>query len=282
VHRPSRSRRLAVTLAALALSGLTACSGASGSGAGSGHPVSAAPPVGSVSASPRASGSASAAARPLAGKVIAIDPGHNGGNFAHPDEIARQVQAGGFSKECDTTGTETDAGYTEAAFTFDVATRLAALLRAEGATVVLTRTNNDTVGPCVDVRARIGNQAHANAAISLHADGGPPTGRGYHVMEPVLIKGYTDAIVGPSAKLAAAINAAYRAGTGMPPSNYIGTDGIDPRGDMGGLNLSTVPKVLVECGNMRNATDARLLTDATFRAKIAASLAAGMAAYLGA
>jgi N-acetylmuramoyl-L-alanine amidase len=272
-----------VILALTGLAGLTACSEASGSGAGEGHLVSSAPEAtASSSGSAAPSASSQAPAKPLAGKVIAIDPGHNGGNFAHPDEIARQVQAGGFTKECDTTGTETDAGYTEAAFTFDVATRLTALLRAEGATVVLTRTDNDSVGPCVDQRAEIGNRAHANAAISIHADGGPVTGRGYHVMEPVLIKGYTDAIVAPSARLAAAINSAYRAGTGMPPSNYIGTDGIDPRGDMGGLNLSTVPKVLVECGNMRNATDATLLTSAAFRAKIAAALAAGLAAYVSA
>lgn len=261
----------------LALLGVAACSGGpSGSGAGSGHTVRATPPP-----SGKGAASASPSARPLAGKVVAIDPGHDGGNFAHPDEIARKVQAGGFTKECDTTGTETDAGYTEAAFTFDVATRLAASLRAEGATVVLTRTNDTGVGPCVDQRAEIGNRAHADAAISIHADGGPATGRGYHVMEPVLIKGYTDKIVGPSAKLAAAISESYRTGTGMPPSNYIGTDGIDPRGDMGGLNLSTVPKVLVECGNMRNATDARLLTDARFRARIASSLAAGLTDYLG-
>ena len=274
-----------VTLALTGLAGLTACSDASGSGAGDGHLVSSAPRAsGSASAVPSGSPSAPAdpAARPLAGKVIAVDPGHNGGNFTHTAEISRQVQAGGFTKECDTTGTETDAGYTEAAFTFDVATRLTALLRAEGATVVLTRTDNTSVGPCVDERAAIGNRAHANAAISIHADGGPVSGRGYHVMEPVLIKGYTDAIVSPSARLAAAINAAYRSGTGMPPSDYIGTDGIDPRGDMGGLNLSTVPKVLVECGNMRNATDAGLLASAAFRARIAAALAAGLAAYVSA
>jgi N-acetylmuramoyl-L-alanine amidase len=279
-----------VALVALAgltgVAGLAGCSGGtSGRTAGSGHLVSAAPPV--RTQSPGASGSsasprAPAAVRPLAGRVVAVDPGHDGGNFTHTAEIARQVQAGGFTKECDTTGTETDGGYTEAEFTFDVATRLAALLRAEGATVVLTRTDNTGVGPCVDERARIGNQAHANAAISIHADGGPPAGRGYHVMEPVLIKGYTDAIVAPSARLAAALNGAYRAGTGMPPSDYIGTDGIDPRGDMGGLNLSTVPKVLVECGNMRNATDAQLLTSAAFRARVAAALAAGLATYLAA
>src|SRR5207244_9143389 len=106
----------------------------------------------------------------LTGKTIAIDPGHNGANGSHPEEINRPVDAGGFKKECDTTGTATNAGYTEAAYTFDVATRLAAVLRAAGATVVMTRSTNDGVGPCIDRRAAIGNEAKADAAISIHAD----------------------------------------------------------------------------------------------------------------
>jgi N-acetylmuramoyl-L-alanine amidase len=76
-------------------------------------------------------------------------------------------------KACDTAGAQTDAGYPEHAFTFNVAMRLARLLRAEGATVVLTRPNDHGVGPCVTQRAAIGNRAHADAAISIHADGGP-------------------------------------------------------------------------------------------------------------
>ena len=53
----------------------------------------------------------------------------------------------------------------------------ARLFVAEGATVVLTRTSNTGVGPCVTERAAIGNRARADAAISIHADGGPPGGR---------------------------------------------------------------------------------------------------------
>src|SRR5262245_7442838 len=101
----------------------------------------------------------------LSGAVIAVDPGHNGGNGSHPSEINRLVNAGGFTKACDTTGTSTNSGYAEAAYTFDVATRLAAVLRATGATVVLTRQNNTSVGPCVDERAAIGNRANADVAI---------------------------------------------------------------------------------------------------------------------
>src|SRR6476620_10350989 len=44
----------------------------------------------------------------LAGKVVTIDPGHDGGNAAHPDVINHQVDVGnGQTKECDTVGTQT-------------------------------------------------------------------------------------------------------------------------------------------------------------------------------
>ena len=54
--------------------------------------------------------------------------------------------------------------------------------------------------------------------------------------------------------------------TGMPVSTYDGADGLQPRNDLAGLNLTTVPKVLIETGNMRNATDAALLGHAGFPA----------------
>ena len=110
----------------------------------------------------------------LNGKVILVDPGHNGGNFGAPSVINRLIWNGRETETCDTTGTETDSGYTEALFNWHVALDLTADLRAEGATVVLTRTSNTGVGPCVTKRAAIGNAAHANAAVSIHADGGPP------------------------------------------------------------------------------------------------------------
>src|SRR6266446_7608213 len=99
-----------------------------------------------------------ALALPLHGKTIVIDPGHNGANWAHPAEINRLVDAGGFRKACDTTGTSTNDGYREPAYNLDVAMRLARILRAAGARVVLTRTTNDGWGPCINERAAVGNR----------------------------------------------------------------------------------------------------------------------------
>jgi N-acetylmuramoyl-L-alanine amidase len=101
-------------------------------------------------------------------------------------------------------------------------------------------------------------------------------------MEPKKVGAPSDAIIGPSHQLALKVRDSYRARTGIPTSTYIGTDGINPRADMAGLNLSVVPKVLVECGNMRNAGDATFLSGATGRQRIAEGLAAGLAAFLAA
>jgi N-acetylmuramoyl-L-alanine amidase len=217
---------------------------------------------------------------PLRGKTIVIDPGHNGSNWTHPEIINQLVNVITEWKPCDTTGTATDSGYTEHAFNFDVAMRLARLLRAEGARVVLTRTNDAGVGPCVTERAAIGNRAHAQAAISIHADGGPPGGFGFEVIEPGLVPGYNAEIIGPSQLLALAIRNAYHRITGESYSDYIGHEGLDVRTDLGGLNLSTIPKVFIECGNMRNPGDAARLMSAAFRQRIAAALAAGFTAFL--
>jgi N-acetylmuramoyl-L-alanine amidase len=223
---------------------------------------------------------AEGAPQPLRGQTLVVDPGHNGANHRHTWQIGRLVDAGTLRKPCDTTGTETASGYTEAAYTFDVSLRLARLLRARGARVVLTRATNSGWGPCITTRAAIGNRARAAAAISIHADGGPVGGRGFHVIYPPPIPGLTDDIAGSSRRLALAIRRAYRAGTGLPYATYIGERGLAVRSDLGGLNLSNVPKVFVETGNLRNAEDAMLLAEGSFRQRIARSLARGLEAYL--
>ena len=219
-------------------------------------------------------------ALPLAGKIIGIDPGHNGGNFSDPGAIAHLVWNGTAWETCDTTGTTTDGGYREAQFTFDVARYLRADLRRDGARVVMTRTSNNGVGPCVDRRAQIINDAHANVAVDIHADGGPASGRGFTVLEPVA-DGPNDTVIAASQRLGADVRQAMLAGTAMPVSDYVGVDGIMPRDDLAGLNLTTVPKVLIECGNMRNATDAGLLVTARFQQQVASALTAAVVRFLG-
>jgi N-acetylmuramoyl-L-alanine amidase len=265
----------------LAVCGLiaSACgsAGSGGSAAGQAAPASAGGQATSTAAQAK---QAPPSAKPLEGKVIAVDPGHNGGNYRHTKEINRQVDVLTQKKACDTTGTSTNDGYSEAAFTWDVSQRLTKILKNRGAKVVLTRKNNTGWGPCITERAAIGNEAKANAAISVHADGTAAANHGFHVIMPKKIDGPVDPVVGKSSKLGIAIRDAFRKGTGLPYSTYIGNKALDYRNDLGGLNLSTVPKVFIECGNMRNAAEAAKFRDPKFRQKIALALANGLQHYL--
>ncbi len=309
-ERRSRRGPLTVALAALVCGGLlgwgvyAATDGADDKGAGAeaeGSP-SAAPrtpspaassPAGSASpsaedgtspASRTPSASAPAAAGPLKGKVVVIDPGHNPTNAEHTAEINRQVDVGTHRKECDTTGTSTDDGYTEAEFTLDVAHRMRALLQKQGATVKLTQDRDRPFGPCVDERARIGNAAKADAVVSIHADGSGAGNRGFHVILPGPVdagEADTRAIVEPSRALGERIAGNFVRVTGTAPSNYIGGGtGLVTRKDLGGLNLSTVPKVFIECGNMRDSKDAALLTSGAWRQKAAQGISEGIVSFL--
>lgn len=238
-------------------------------------PVAALPPPSSPAPPPPSS-----VAPAAPGKVVVLDPGHNGGNASHASTINKPVPAGrGQTKPCNTTGTSTDSGYPEHAFTWAVAQQIAASLQARGVRVVFTRDNDTGVGPCVDKRAEAGNQAGAAAVVSIHADGSDsPSAHGFHVSysNPPL----NSAQGQPSVSLADDVRGAMSA-AGLATSNYLGTNGIYPRADLAGLNLSTRPAVLVECGNMRNAAEAAAMTTASGRARYADAIAAGIEAYLG-
>ncbi len=222
---------------------------------------------------------AAATPLPLAGKIVGIDPGHNGRNWTDPTYINHLIWNGREWEACDTTGTETDGGYTEARFNWNVATYLSADLRKLGAKVVLTRKNNHGVGPCVNTRAYILDKAHANVSIDIHADGGPSWGRGFTVLEPVKDK-YNYKVIGASLRFARDVHLAFVRHTPIPVSDYYGSNGYIFRNNLAGLNLTTMPKVLIECGNMRNAADAKLLTTPSVQQEIAQALTDAIVRFL--
>lgn len=253
------SVRLPVALLVLAL---TSCASV---------PPASAPPI-------RTAPVAEAVSSVQPAKVVVLDPGHNGGNSRAKEAINRPVPDGrGGTKACNTTGTATDAGYAEHAFTFDVARRVGERLSARGVRVVMTRPDDTGVGPCVDERGRAGEQAEADAVVSIHADGAAPGARGFHVAyaEPAV----NDAQRGPARELAADLRDAL-VSAGLPRSTYIGRDGLSPRADLAGLNLATRPTALVECANMRNAGEAALVSSEAGRDRYATAIADGILRFL--
>lgn len=217
----------------------------------------------------------------LDGAVIAIDPGHQLGNsnprFAKP--MSQTKFNGKIVKGCNTTGTATNAGFPEATFNWKVAKRLRELLQARGAKVVMTRSVNsrDAWGPCVWDRGGFGASQGANLMVSIHADGAPSSGRGFHVIAPGQIKGWTDDIAPASRRLARAMIEGMTSAGGVP-STYLSSP-LSVRTDQSTLNFADVPTVIVEMGNMRNRADARLMSSASGQQAYAEQLAAGITRY---
>jgi N-acetylmuramoyl-L-alanine amidase len=215
------------------------------------------------------------AAGNLDGTTVVLDPGHNG--IADPS-ISRQVPNGrDGTKACNTSGTTTNDGYPEHAFTWDVALHVRDALDRLGVRTTMTRDSDNGVGPCVDQRAALANAAKPDAIISIHADGGPPSGRGFHVnySSPPL----SDVQGAPTLQLASTMRDALVA-SGLHESNYIGAQGLYGRSDLAGLNLAQYPAVLVELGNMKDAEDAAQMQSADGRAKYAAAVTEGITNYL--
>jgi N-acetylmuramoyl-L-alanine amidase len=212
-----------------------------------------------------------------AGTPVFLDPGHNAVNDA---SITRQVPNGrGGTKECQTSGAATNDGYPEHAFTWDVVQRIAGSLNQMGVRTQLSRDNDNSVGPCVDQRAALANAMHPDAIISIHADGGPASGSGFHVnySSPPL----NAAQSGPAIQLAHTMRDAL-VQAGLQPATYIGSDGLYGRDDLAGLNLAEYPAILVELGNMKNADEAARMESTDGRARYAAAVVQGIVAYLNA
>ena len=256
----------------------TSASGSSVSRAS--RPATTSQPVRPTQHSSVPTGRPASTSRPLTGTVIVLNPGHNGGNAANPAAINRQVPAGfGQYKACDTTGTETNAGYSEHAFNWDVSLRVRTILQAHGVRVIMTRDSDTGVGPCVDERARIGNQAGVAAVVSIHADGAATSGHGFHVCEDSR-QPAGPVVAAASHRLTVAMHDALLGGSGMTVSSYLGSNGYFPRDDLAGLNLATVPATFLEIGNMRNSGDAALQSGPAGRQRIAEAVAAGILAWL--
>ncbi|OBH13840.1 N-acetylmuramoyl-L-alanine amidase [Mycobacterium sp. E1747] len=226
--------------------------------------------AGGVMAAPRA-------AAGVAGSAVFLDPGHNAVNDA---SINQQVPNGrGGTKACQTSGAAANDGYPEHAFTWAVVALINQSLNQQGVRTQLSRGDDGSVGPCVDARAAAANAMRPDAIVSVHADGGPPAGSGFHVnySSPPL----NDAQAGPAVQLATTMRDAL-AQAGFQPANYIGSNGLYGRDDLAGLNLAQYPAILVELGNMKNAEDAARMESPDGRVRYANAVTQGIVAFLNA
>jgi N-acetylmuramoyl-L-alanine amidase len=174
--------------------------------------------------------------------VVCIDPGHGG----------RDPGAIGLD------------GLVEKNLTLDISDRLAALLRDDGVTVVLTRTTDASVS--IQQRSDIANASHADVFLPIYFNAwSTPIPDGSVVLYP-----YARDI-----PFAQAISQAV--------TTYIAPDGDQD----GGTVLRddwwlepTMPTATVESLFITNPHDAALLTESSFREGLAEALRGGIEAYL--
>ena len=211
----------------------------------------------------------------LAGKTIVIDPGHSNGQH-----LTNKVPDGrGGSKICNTSGTATNSGYPEHTANWKVALILQAELQEKGASVHLTKKDDHADKVCVDRRGQIPNEKHADAFLSIHANGSQSSApHGFFVMvsNPPLNSAQGE----PSRKLARAVSEGLR-GAGLTPSTIFGANPV-PRSDLATLNFAKVPAVMVELGEMRNPQDAQRLSNPQGQQQYASGLARGLISFLSA
>ncbi len=115
---------------------------------------------------------------------------------------------------------------------------------------------------------------HPDAIVSIHADGGPPSGSGFHVnySSPPL----NEVRAGSAVQLARTMREAL-VQAGFQPSTYLGSDGLYGCADLAG-NLAQYPAV--KLGNMRNPDEAALMESPDGRARYATVVTAGIVAFL--
>ncbi len=201
----------------------------------------------------------------LTGKTICIDAAH--GTFT---ENKQEGIAPGMSllKDGFKEGTK-GANITEDEITLAVANVLKEKLEAKGATVIMTRTTNETTLSNAD-RAKFANENNADICIKLHADGTQEGGTGMTMLIPGN-KYITDKnLISKSKLLGKTVLNGAVAKTGAAKR------GVYTNNEMAGFNWSKIPVVLLEMGYLTNPQDEAKLSDTNYQALIADGIVEGI------
>ncbi|WP_372631368.1 N-acetylmuramoyl-L-alanine amidase [Gordonia jinghuaiqii] len=222
----------------------------------------------------------------LAGKTIFLDPGHQASAAGH--NLRAQVPDGrGGKKDCQTSGATGVNGAKEHTVNWQITELVKAGLESQGARVVLSRPDDTGWGGCVDERAAAAGRSGAAVAVSLHADststGTDGSKKGFHMIVPSLpIPDPTVNRVqsGEGRKASTAMRDAFLK-AGFPSANYAGVqNGIQTRSDIAAVNLTKVPAVFIEMGNLSNPAEAKALAGRDGQVKYAMAITDGILRYV--
>ncbi len=209
-------------------------------------------------------------------KIICLDPGHSGSVAKGTEPIGPGSKT---MKAKDNSGT--CGNYThvpEYKLTLTVAKKLRTTLVSRGYKVVMTRNDNKKAISCIE-RAKVANNAKANAYLRIHADSiGSSAVRGMSMhyastSNPYIGKKYGAA----NKKLSAAIKKGFVKATG----SKVRGGGLNARNDLTGNNWAYCPTTLIEMGFMSNPTEDKLMQTAAYQKKMVKGMADGFDIYFG-
>lgn len=207
---------------------------------------------------------------PLTGKRLCIDAGH-GITQLRTEETLSPHSAD--KKPAHVSGTA-GRNQTEEALNLAVSLKLQALLEAQGAAVIMTRTTHESDLSNQD-RARLANENQVDLCIRIHADSASQ--KAVHGMSMLVPAGdllAAQAITAPSRTAGETILAAAVSATGAK------NNGIIERTDLTGFNFAEVPTVLLEMGFMSNPEEDAKLETAAYQDQVAQGICDGIVQYL--
>jgi N-acetylmuramoyl-L-alanine amidase len=172
----------------------------------------------------------------------------------------------------DTVNGSPDGSYKEREFAWDMYTRIRPLLERHGVNVICTRTEDTK--PSLTARCEVSNKAGADLFVSLHSNAEGVSGWG--TTRGLLV--YTSS--GPmtakrNVAATAIVNRAHEAGVLLHGS------GVAHQIEYTVLAKTTAPAVLIEYGFHTNREDVNLLTNSSYRDKLAEATAMGVCDFLG-
>ena len=205
------------------------------------------------------------------GKLVVIDAGHQrkGNSEKEPDGPGSTTMKAKVSYGA--TGKFT--GQTEYDLNLAVSQKLEAILIERGYEVIMVRESND-VNISNSERAKVANDANADAFVRIHANGSDDSSvNGAETICQTKKNPYNSALYQQSRDLSDAILDALCAECGCKKRKVWETD------TMSGINWCLVPVTIVEMGYLSNETEDRLMATDEYRNKLAKGIADGIDAY---
>ena len=210
-------------------------------------------------------------AKPLSGKKILIDSGHQGKGNLEKEPIAPGSTEMKTKVTNGTTGVAT--GIPEYVFTLEMGLKLKESFTEVGAEVFLVREDHNVNLSNRD-RALMGNDLDVDLIIKIHADGADDENiRGISILYPSMDSKYTEKIAQRSQLAASYVLES------LIENTLAMSRGLRERKDITGFNWSEVPVILIECGYMSNPQDDKLLNSPAYQEQLTKGILEGTITY---